>query len=156
MTKLSNVSEMRLNTCEDELIQICHRLANETDFIVTCGHRGKEDQEEAFNSGASKVHFPNSRHNSYPSEAVDIVPYWKDEPHVRWGSKLEYEKYSNIKKEFSSFKDYENAVILSFDILANKFLEISKKLGIEIEWGGTCFKTLVDRPHFQLKEDKYA
>lgn len=35
-------------------------------------HRDKSDQEAAFASGESKLHYPNSKHNLMPSEAVDI------------------------------------------------------------------------------------
>jgi peptidoglycan L-alanyl-D-glutamate endopeptidase CwlK len=55
--------------------------AGVTDVTVLCGYRGQADQEAAFASGASKVHYPNSRHNVKPSAAVDLAPYpidWKD------------------------------------------------------------------------------
>lgn len=42
------------------------------DFRITCGHRGKADQEAAVARGASKVHWPNSAHNQTPAQAVDI------------------------------------------------------------------------------------
>jgi peptidoglycan L-alanyl-D-glutamate endopeptidase CwlK len=50
-------------------------LAKGVDFSVICGERGREAQTEAFNSGHSKVKFPNSKHNSHPSEAVDVCPW---------------------------------------------------------------------------------
>jgi hypothetical protein len=153
MPKFSNISTVRLATCDDRLQAICNELIKIADFIVLCGHRDKKEQEEAFENGNTRVHFPNSRHNSYPSEAVDLVPYWQDEPHVRWGSKLEYEKYKSINESFEDFYTYEKAVIDSFDSLAKKFLDVASSLKIKIEWGGNCFKTLVDRPHFQLKRE---
>ena len=54
------------------------------DFTIVCGHRTREAQEEAFATGASKVRYPNSKHNGYPSLAVDFAPWtaggidWRD------------------------------------------------------------------------------
>jgi peptidoglycan L-alanyl-D-glutamate endopeptidase CwlK len=49
--------------------------------VVLCGHRGQEAQDTAFKQGASKLKWPNSKHNKTPSLAVDIAPYpvnWQD------------------------------------------------------------------------------
>jgi peptidoglycan L-alanyl-D-glutamate endopeptidase CwlK len=51
------------------------------DIAVLCGHRGKEEQNKHYSDGVSKVRWPNSKHNTYPSNAIDIAPYyidWKD------------------------------------------------------------------------------
>lgn len=51
------------------------------DVKVACGHRGQADQEKAFAEGNSDKHWPDSRHNTLPSTAVDVVPYpelWSD------------------------------------------------------------------------------
>ena len=42
------------------------------DFGISCGERNQKDQNEAYRTGKSKVQYPNSRHNSSPSMAVDI------------------------------------------------------------------------------------
>jgi hypothetical protein len=50
-------------------------------IVVICGHRGQQEQDAAFKSGASRVQFPNSKHNKQPSLAVDIAPApldWKN------------------------------------------------------------------------------
>lgn len=39
----------------------------------------------------------------------------------------------------------------SLDVIAAHILATAKCLGIKVEWGGT-WKTLVDRPHFELKK----
>lgn len=52
------------------------------DITILCGHRGQADQEAAFAAGASKVHWPNSKHNSLPSRAFDLAPY-----PVKWGDR---------------------------------------------------------------------
>ena len=55
------------------------------DIKVTCGYRGKVAQDAAVANGFSKAPWPTSKHNTTPSDAVDVVPYpelWSDE--VKW------------------------------------------------------------------------
>jgi peptidoglycan L-alanyl-D-glutamate endopeptidase CwlK len=47
----------------------------EYDNTIVDGYRGKKEQNEAFERGDSQVKYPNSKHNSIPSEAVDSAPY---------------------------------------------------------------------------------
>lgn len=39
---------------------------------ISWGHRDEESQEEAFKAGATRLHFPDSKHNFLPSRAVDV------------------------------------------------------------------------------------
>lgn len=83
-------SEARLATCAPELQILVRAIATDvhaglvpgvSDLTVLCGHRGEAEQEEAFRAGASKLHWPHSKHNSLPSRAVDLAPYptdWAD------------------------------------------------------------------------------
>jgi peptidoglycan LD-endopeptidase CwlK len=64
----------RLKQCHPDLVKLVSRVDEIYPIMVICGHRGKEDQEKAFLAGNSKLQFPNSKHNSTPSRAVDIVP----------------------------------------------------------------------------------
>jgi peptidoglycan L-alanyl-D-glutamate endopeptidase CwlK len=75
MARFSRLSKERLATCHSDLQILCNRLIERYDFSVVCGHRGEEDQNEAFKKGASTLKFPNSKHNTEPSLAVDLVPY---------------------------------------------------------------------------------
>ena len=77
----------RLDTCHADLITLFTAVAEEIDCSVICGHRNEVDQEKAFDSGNSKVHFPHGKHNSNPSTAVDVYPYpidFKDLPRFYW------------------------------------------------------------------------
>ena len=77
----SKLSLKRMSECHPDLQKIALELIKEMDVTVLCGHRNKADQEKAFNSGASKKHWPNSKHNKTPSLAIDIAPYpiqWKN------------------------------------------------------------------------------
>lgn len=51
------------------------RYAGITDIAVLCGYRDKAGQDKAFKDKASKVQWPNSKHNRMPSDAVDVVVY---------------------------------------------------------------------------------
>jgi hypothetical protein len=48
------------------------------DFMIVCGHRGREAQDAAFLAGTSEKRWPNSRHNTQPSPAVDVAPWLID------------------------------------------------------------------------------
>lgn len=81
---LGKHSRELLATCDPELIRLVEAVAEDIDHrpglhvhdvTVICGHRGEADQDAAFAKGNSKLRFPHSKHNSYPSLAVDLAPY---------------------------------------------------------------------------------
>lgn len=81
MPSLSPASREKLNTCHPDLQTLILEVSKEFDITVLCGHRGQREQEAAFASGTSTVNWPDSKHNPFPSQAVDISPYpidWKD------------------------------------------------------------------------------
>lgn len=82
MPKLGKTSLDRLSTCHEDLIIFCNELIKYYDFTIVCGHRGQEEQDKAYANGYSKVKYPNSKHNSYPSMAVDLAPW---EGKIDWG-----------------------------------------------------------------------
>jgi peptidoglycan L-alanyl-D-glutamate endopeptidase CwlK len=122
MAKFSKASLARLKTCHPDLQKICNELIKRTDFSITAGHRGEAEQNKAYEDGHSKLKYPESKHNTYPSLAIDIVPYPVD--------------WSNIDP---------------FKALAVEFKKVAKELGIEVVWGGD-WKTFKDYPHYELKE----
>ena len=82
MAKFSEASEKMLATCHPKLRELMHEVIKGIDCKIICGFRGQDEQERAFEQGFSKAHFGESKHNIYPSEAVDVAPYpldWKDE-----------------------------------------------------------------------------
>jgi len=81
MPSFGGQSRMRLNTCHPDLIRLFEEVVKHYDCTILCGHRGEEEQTKAFKEGRSKVEFPLSKHNAYPSLAVDAAPYpvdWDD------------------------------------------------------------------------------
>lgn len=51
------------------------------DCTILEGYRNEHDQELAYQAGNTTLHYPNGKHNSQPSMAVDAAPYpldWYD------------------------------------------------------------------------------
>jgi len=122
MPKFGNTSKLRLLSCDEKLQMLCFEAIAIKDFSVVCGHRNEEDQEEAFAKGFSKARWGESKHNTYPSRAVDIAPYNNG---IDWGDTNEFYELSGIMKA------------LAF------------KHNIEIRWGGN-FEGFFDGAHFEL------
>lgn len=89
---LGKSSRVKLATCHDDLERLVEAVAagidagelataGIRDLTVVCGYRGQAEQDAAYAAGASKLRYPNSRHNQVPSRAVDLAPYpidWKN------------------------------------------------------------------------------
>ena len=81
MPEFSERSLRLLSTADERLQRLFLEVVKTYDCTVLCGHRGKEEQEEAYRAGKSKVLFPHSKHNRMPALAVDVVPWpidWED------------------------------------------------------------------------------
>lgn len=128
MPSFSKSSKAKLETCHSDLQKIFNEVIKHYDCTVVCGHRGKEDQDEAVRSGHSKLSWPNSKHNQLLSLAADVVPYPVD-----W----------NDTKRFMHFAGF--------------VMGIASQMGIKIRWGGDFNQDLnfkndrfLDYPHFEL------
>ena len=131
MPRYSRKSEECLVTCDERLQQLMRHVLPHFDHKILCGHRGKKEQDEAFSIGGSQKQWPNSKHNSLPSRAVDVAPYPYDP------------------------KDHERICFF-----AGHAMMAAKTLGINIRWGGdwnsdthirdTTFRDLF---HFELMDD---
>ena len=89
MPNFGTRSRENLETCHPDLQILFNAVIREIDCSVTCGYRNEADQEKAFKSGNSKAHYPHGKHNSNPSNAVDVLPYpvdWNDLDRFYWFS----------------------------------------------------------------------
>lgn len=90
MPRFSQRSLNNLSSCDPRLMALFMEVVRVYDCTIIEGHRSEERQDELYRTGFSKVQFPNSRHNSNPSLAVDVAPYpidWNDrERFVAFGS----------------------------------------------------------------------
>jgi len=81
MPRYSSTSQERLATCHPDLREIFAEVIQHFDNTIIEGHRSRERQNRLQREGKSQVRWPNSKHNSYPSMAVDAIPYpidWND------------------------------------------------------------------------------
>ena len=75
MNHFSETSKLRLQSCHRDLQLLFAHVIQDFDCTIVCGHRDKVEQDKAFAEGKSKLQYPNSKHNSNPSMAVDAAPY---------------------------------------------------------------------------------
>jgi peptidoglycan L-alanyl-D-glutamate endopeptidase CwlK len=50
-------------------------LQNIADITLLSGHRTERQQNHLFTMGRSRLQYPKSKHNRFPSEALDFQPY---------------------------------------------------------------------------------
>lgn len=138
MPKFGKTSKARLETCHEDLQTLFNHIVEAVDCSIICGHRGEEEQNEAFAKGNSQKEYPHGKHNGMPSRAVDVCPYPID-----W----------NDRERFYYFAGY----VLSQAQILKELGEIIHN----IRWGGNWrgFKngvidfsknTFDDLPHFEL------
>ena len=128
MAEFGPASKRRFDTLHPLLQQLLSELIKYYDFSIIEGHRGKERQNQLFADGLSEVQWPNGKHNTFPSEAVDIAPYpidWEDE------------------ERFCHFMGYLQC--------------LADQMGIAVRWGGDwdsdgrmTDENFRDYPHIEL------
>lgn len=135
MPIFSQTSLKRLETCDPRLQDICQDVIRHFDFVVVAGHRNEEDQNRAYEERKSTKRWPHSKHNTYPSIAVDLAPY-KAGKGIDWEDKR------------------------GFYLLAGFIIGVAAAKGIRLRWGGDWDKDwdlddqdLIDLPHFEIVED---
>ena len=130
MPKFGRRSKERLATCDSKLQKVFNEVIKHVDCSVLEGHRGEERQNALFEDGKTQVKFPKGRHNSSPSNAVDITPYPVD------------------------WEDRERQTLFAGFVLG-----VAKLMGITLRWGGDWdmdFHVMDNRfddfPHFEIRE----
>ena len=81
MPKFGKTSKRRLATCDEDLQELFQEVVKFFDCSILEGHRGEETQNKYFDEGKSQVKWPDGKHNSSPSTALDAAPYpidWDD------------------------------------------------------------------------------
>ena len=131
MPRFGKRSKERLATCHEDLQKVFNEVIKHVDCSVLEGERSKERQNELYKSGKTKVKYPNGRHNSSPSRAVDVTPYPVD------------------------WEDRERQTLFAGFVLG-----IAQAKGIKLRWGGDWdmdFQVMDNRfddfPHFEVIDD---
>jgi len=102
------ISKQRMVGVSLDLKVILGEAIKHVDFSIIWGHRDMGSQNQAYSDGMSQKRWPESKHNAWPSHAVDIVPYPNG--------------YQSTTEEF-----YE---------MATYIYQAASREGIQIRWGG--------------------
>ncbi len=127
-------SRKQLGTCHRDLQTIFSAILPYIDHSIIEGTRDEETQNRYFNEGKSKIKYPNGKHNSTPSMAVDVVPY--------------PEGYGDVKKMI---------LLAGYVMCITEQLYREGKIEHKIRWGGDWDsdkdlkdQTFNDYPHYEL------
>ena len=87
MPRFSQKSLFQLSTCHKDLQTLFFEVIITFDCQILEGHRGQAGQDAAYAKGNSQLKYPNGKHNSSPSNAVDVSPYpvdWNNTKRFYW------------------------------------------------------------------------
>ena len=146
MYSFSDKSRDKLSTCHKDIQKILRELIKYYDFSVIDGHRSKETQMRYFAEGKSTLDgvTKKSKHQSFPSMAVDIMPYKKG-TNAFSGDELDNRRFYIMMGMVKA--------------IADRLLKdgtITHKVRFGLDWDGDdTFKdqTFHDLPHFELIKD---
>ena len=129
MNKWGKRSLEQYQTLHPDLKLVADLVLQWRDCSILCGHRNEADQNKAFNEGHSRLKWPDGKHNSLPSNAIDLTPY--------------------------PLPDWEDSE--SFILFSGMVLFAALQLGVKLRWGGdwdndgeTEDQTFNDLVHFEL------
>ena len=128
MYKWGPRSIKHLVTLDERLQKVLNEVIKYVDCSIIEGHRSGERQDRLFEEGRTKVKYPNGRHNTNPSKAVDVTPYPVD------------------------WEDRERQTLFAGFVIG-----IGQSMGIRLRWGGDWNMNFEvddnnfdDFPHFEL------
>jgi len=156
MYSFSPKSKEKLSTCTKELQLICNEGIKYTDFTIVTGHRNKEEQNRLYEQGFSKLQWPQGKHNTSPSQAVDVAPYVKPFGAIFGGpeqvkrimeltGKRKGEVYSFVEKSYARLVGILEGIALSNNI----------QLRVGLDWDhdfNTLDQTFHDLGHIELND----
>lgn len=147
-------SRNNLLTCALPLQMVLNSAIQHFDFSVICGHRTAAKQSEAFTRGLSKVQWPNSKHNSSPSQAVDIYPW-----HPKYKSLTEDPVCISRIVDLSGCSSTQALEFIrqEYCMLAQTMKIAASLHNVQLRWGGDwdsdldrLDQTFNDLAHFEL------
>ncbi len=103
-------SQIKLEQVDFKLRRIVDMVRDMRDISIVTGHRDEVLQDLMFSGKPKRSHveWPNSKHNSMPSRAIDVQPY----PYVE----------KSLREDLS--------------YIAGLFIAFGKAEGLPIRWGG--------------------
>jgi peptidoglycan L-alanyl-D-glutamate endopeptidase CwlK len=133
MPQFNKTSQEKLLSCHSDLQRLFEEVNKRYECIILEGHRNNKKQDELYHQGKSKLKAGMSKHNKFPSLAIDAAPYSKEEPHINW----------NDKTKFYHFVGYVKATADQMRI----------KIRCGADWDGDndlTDQTFFDLVHFEL------
>lgn len=133
MYTYSERSKLHLATCHPDIRNVFNTVIKFRDCTIIEGHRPEARQNEMHRTGRSELKWPTGNHNTKPSNAVDVAPYFAGhDPVIDW----------NDRGKFTLF--------------AGVVLGVAGRMGIKLRWGGDWSMSGVpdgwDFPHFEILE----
>ncbi len=136
MPSYSKSSLTNLDSCHIKLQLVFHEVIKRRDCTIICGFRGEEAQNKAYDEDKSTLKFPDSKHNIFPSNAVDVAPY-----------------YPGVGIDWNDLG--------GFYMFAGYVMCVAEELGIKLRYGGdwdgdrrTADHKFKDLPHFELDKSE--
>jgi len=130
MPSFSEKSLTKLATCHPLLQRVFHEVVKNFDCTILEGQRNEARQNQMVAEGKSQVRWPDGKHNTVPSRAVDVTPY-----PILWD-------------------DRERQTLFAGYVLAT-----AKAMGIDLRWGGDWDRdtevrdnSFDDLVHFEIVE----
>ena len=116
MARFGKRSQGNLDTCHPDLQRLFSEVVRWFDCSVIYGYRDEELQNELFNKvpAVTKVKWPDSAHNTVPSNGIDVVPY-----PIRWPDKKN--RPETFLKDMGRFYMFDGFVLAT-----------AQQMGIEI------------------------
>jgi peptidoglycan L-alanyl-D-glutamate endopeptidase CwlK len=128
MPQFSSKSLEKLKNCHKKLQLICNKIIKYYDFTILEGFRSQQLQNKYFTEKKTQLCWPESKHNTLPSCAIDIAP-WP----INWQDRA------------------------SFYFLSGLVLATAKEHNINLRWGGDWNQNMnfsdenfSDLVHFEL------
>lgn len=152
MYKFGSKSRRIQSTLHQDLIILTDRVIKDIDISIIGGYRSPEEQDRLYHAGMTKLKGGDSKHNSNPSEAVDIAPYIRGEG-IPWNRHEQFYYMAGIV--FSHWKQMTRD-------------NVPIKKGTLLRWGGNWgnrvrhdikdvdpvmgkgTQSFMDLPHFEL------
>lgn len=154
MPKFGGRSEGRRDTCTPGLIAVLNKGIERVDYTILCGHRGREAQDQAEIQGTTTKKWPNSKHNSVPSVAVDVAPWYKVNPHLDW--RTDKALWVAVRDGNAKVRDEIMENIKRWFALIHYLVGVGDGLGVKLRSGGDWDMDfqfddhrLVDLPHLE-------
>jgi|CEGF01.1.fsa_nt_gi peptidoglycan L-alanyl-D-glutamate endopeptidase CwlK len=152
-------SEVRETLC-DELKLIVDSAIQVYNFSMIEGHRDQETQDRYFAKGVTKVKWPNGKHNTYPSDAVDLWPYVTNLAGIRVSSALSGHPdqiKALAKATGKTEKRIWELVLQEYATMKGVLMAFGKVHGVELRFGDDWDRdhdrldqSFIDLPHVEV------